>query len=85
MGGCSGDGEDAGVRCRLGIEVQDVLMSEMWGEGRWSGGGGTELWWKREPGRWASGRAPLGLRLSIPLFLTSGSHTQETDCGLSTC
>ena len=43
MGGCSGDGEDAGVRCRLGIEVQDVLMSEMWGEGRWSGGGGTEL------------------------------------------
>ena len=32
MGGCSGDGEDAGVRCRLGIEVQEVLMSEMWGE-----------------------------------------------------
>ena len=32
LGGCSGDGEDAGVRCMLGIEAQDVLMSEMWGE-----------------------------------------------------
>ena len=32
MGGCSGDGEDAGVRFILGIEAQEVLMSEMWGE-----------------------------------------------------
>ena len=32
LGGCSGDGEDAGVRFILGIEAQDVLMSEMWGE-----------------------------------------------------
>lgn len=32
MGGCSGDVKDAGVRCMLGTEAQDVLMSEMWGE-----------------------------------------------------